>query len=44
MNYCLFWLIIKSYKNCLIDRQELMRQWGNVQKLMKDRQWADFTK
>jgi len=36
MDYCLFWLIIKSYRNGMIDRKEFVRQWENVQ-ILKDK-------
>jgi hypothetical protein len=33
MNYCFNWLVAYLYRNRLIDRNEFMRQWGNIQKL-----------
>jgi len=33
MNFNLLWLIIKAYRDGLIDREEFVRQWGNVQSL-----------
>jgi hypothetical protein len=33
VNYCWNWLIIYAYRTGLIDRNELIRQLGNIQKL-----------
>ena len=34
-DFSLFWLLIYSYRNGLIDRKEFIQHWENVQ-LLKD--------
>ena len=37
MNYCLNWLVIRAYRNGLIDRGKFVSLWGTVQALGEER-------
>ena len=41
MDYSMFWLVIYAKRNFLIDRDEFIQHWGNVQELNRLKEEAE---